>query len=984
MRLDRRWGPLGVVPIKLAVFLPAAVLDLGGLLSNRSGTTPMEASVAAVAMSALVAIMAVFIFFPNAASHYLRRTRKDGGCVSWLVHPFVGEVTLWACVLATEIGFSRLAAEAVTRWATRDGYGFASGMGTSPDRSRLGSSLDTSGEVLGSNQSAAAHDDESLPSLLFPLLNWVAVGFLSPLMSCELYCVGVGVDSHDSLVGGFGPVAWIHALSRVATATWLCFFTAAATSSSSSSSIGGHLPGGLLSYTDSKALRTLATMSVVKTCVASFMAHASWCRRRAQYTDSSTMRGFLAYLSHECRVPLQVVLAGLEVLSGGGGGRNAREASPSGSLEDCDSDTGASGGPVTRSRGKGERNRGVGHRVRHGAGDVDHYLGGPEGYATHVRAMQMAARSIHDVLDDTLDLHKYVLTGKISMTPRRFDFIRAAWETVEEARVAEIGARHGGGGGGGGGAYGGGPPLLDLSFEASPEAEAELRWVRETLRAREFGDEQRLRQVLMNLVSNGIRHTPAGGAVRVTVASAKAVRIEDDTSASSRGRSHRRSSHRSSNDSNGDDSNGSPTSDGQGPPNGGTRRRRKSRHSHADDDEAQDTHVGLVTLSVEVTDTGAGILARDKRYIFTPYGRGEGGGQGSLNGADGGIGLALSQLIVGQHGGKIDISSEAGVGSTFRMEITLPLVRDPAVEDDSAEHGRTPSSRAPHHRRHCHDHKPPIHNGGHPGSAPIRPRVQERPPPSAIFASSLYSARDTDADVADLRSDIARRQARCRDGSDRAPRINMRRQSWDGQRTPRPSRTSPSTSDEGDDARLTRDAMTVRDTIYEGRVAAPPAHPLGGLGVAPSAMQVDRPRRVLLVDDDRLVRMVLAALLRRMDAVCVTASDGAEAVDKCATGEFDLVIMDLRMPVMDGLEATRRIREIDADVPIVGLTANTMPEDTARFMRSGANEVIYKPISADNVEKLLSRYSDYSSNSPTNSYDDGVPAAMHRGVYDTM
>ena len=57
---------------------------------------------------------------------------------------------------------------------------------------------------------------------------------------------------------------------------------------------------------------------------------------------------------------------------------------------------------------------------------------GPDGYATHVRAMQMAARSIHDVLNDTLDLHKYVLTGKISMTPRQFDFLRAAFETVEE------------------------------------------------------------------------------------------------------------------------------------------------------------------------------------------------------------------------------------------------------------------------------------------------------------------------------------------------------------------------------------------------------------------------------------------------------------------------------------------------------------------------------------------------------------------------
>lgn len=142
-----------------------------------------------------------------------------------------------------------------------------------------------------------------------------------------------------------------------------------------------------------------------------------------------------------------------------------------------------------------------------------------------------------------------------------------------------------------------------------------------------------------------------------------------------------------------------------------------------------------------------------------------------------------------------------------------------------------------------------------------------------------------------------------------------------------------------------------------------------------------------------------------MDATCVTACDGAEAVEMARVGSFDLVIMDLRMPVMDGLEATRRIREIDEDVPIVGLTANTMPEvslfqsshggdltdgmfclqDTARFMRSGANEVIYKPISADNVEKLLRRYSDCSSNSPTDSYDDLHHGGRHHpGVFDTM
>jgi hypothetical protein len=130
-------------------------------------------------------------------------------------------------------------------------------------------------------------------------------------------------------------------------------------------------------------------------------------------------------------------------------------------MDDCDSDTGttngATGGPLTRSRSKGrlhEPSLNSCRRVQDALGvrlfvlplyfriyfyfrmgdstDVVFCVQGPDGYATHVRAMQMAARSIHDVLNDTLDLHKYVLTGKISMTPRRFDFLRAAFETVEE------------------------------------------------------------------------------------------------------------------------------------------------------------------------------------------------------------------------------------------------------------------------------------------------------------------------------------------------------------------------------------------------------------------------------------------------------------------------------------------------------------------------------------------------------------------------
>jgi signal transduction histidine kinase/BarA-like signal transduction histidine kinase len=106
--------------------------------------------------------------------------------------------------------------------------------------------------------------------------------------------------------------------------------------------------------------------------------------------------------------------------------------------------------------------------------------------------------------------------------------------------------------------------------------------------------------------------------------------------------------------------------------------------------------------------------------------------------------------------------------------------------------------------------------------------------------------------------------------------------------------------------------------------------------------------RVLLVEDNPTNRLVATRMLSQLGAEVVTANDGAEGVAAVEVADFDLVFMDIQMPVMDGVEATRRIRAMAGPkhrVPIVATTANVMPEQLATYRESGINGVVAKPIS---------------------------------------
>jgi len=114
-------------------------------------------------------------------------------------------------------------------------------------------------------------------------------------------------------------------------------------------------------------------------------------------------------------------------------------------------------------------------------------------------------------------------------------------------------------------------------------------------------------------------------------------------------------------------------------------------------------------------------------------------------------------------------------------------------------------------------------------------------------------------------------------------------------------------------------------------------------------------RNILVVDDDEINRMVVRVLMERRNHRVVEAASGPEALELVKDETFDVVLMDLSMPGMDGLETTRRIRSDDAgrQVPVVALTAHTSHEDQQMCLEAGMNTVLRKPFDSQQVDRLL-------------------------------
>lgn len=113
----------------------------------------------------------------------------------------------------------------------------------------------------------------------------------------------------------------------------------------------------------------------------------------------------------------------------------------------------------------------------------------------------------------------------------------------------------------------------------------------------------------------------------------------------------------------------------------------------------------------------------------------------------------------------------------------------------------------------------------------------------------------------------------------------------------------------------------------------------------------------LLIAEDNDSNFILMSYILKKYYEYDRAKNGQEAVDKVKNGQYDAVLMDIKMPVMDGLEATKTIREFDKNLVIVALTANAFDSDRMAAMEVGCNDFLSKPVSSElclsTLKKLL-------------------------------
>jgi CheY-like chemotaxis protein len=357
----------------------------------------------------------------------------------------------------------------------------------------------------------------------------------------------------------------------------------------------------------------------------------------------------------------------------------------------------------------------------------------------------------------------------------------------------------------------------------------------------------------------------------------------------------------------------------------------------------------MIELHFRVTDTGIGISSEKREMIFAPFTQADGSTTRLYGGT--GLGLAISSQLVTLMGGRLWVESELGRGSTFhftsRFQVTDPgSLIEPAslssleglkvlVVDDNGVNRRILEEILEYWRM-----KPTLSNSGRSALIELEQAKNSGAPFSLVLLDAMMPEMDGFAVAERIKSE----------SSLKTTVILML-----------------TSSDRQGFADLARDAgiaACLNKPIHQNKLLdaiLDAFHPSPSVEVVPrppaSAAVESRPLKILMAEDNPHNQRVAMLILTKAGHSVTLAADGQAAVKTYSEDTFDVVIMDLQMPFMDGFQATAAIRGFESGssrrVPIIALTAHAMVEDRNRCLAAGMDGYVSKPIQAETLLKAI-------------------------------